>query len=64
MRATLNYTDLPARIFASAAAAESVAASMRSDDDDWSYVVVVDPKGSGRAIVTILDETGERVGSV
>ena len=30
-------------------------------DDDWSYIVVADPKGSGRCIIKAYDETGSFV---
>ena len=31
-------------------------------NDDWEYLVSIDPNGSGRAIIQIFDENREYVG--
>lgn len=42
--------------------AEKIAAEMNaSTDDDWLYVPVHDPKGTGYSFVEIYDEDGEFV---
>lgn len=33
-------------------------------DDDWTYVVRNDPKGSGKSVIDIYDEDGEFVGTL
>ncbi len=55
MTAVLNHTHT---IYQDANAASVAASSMQAGDDDWTYKVVVDPKGSGRAVVAIHDEDG------
>jgi hypothetical protein len=53
------------KIFTDAAAAEALLSQMEIDaDDDWSYVVVVDPNGSGRAVIEIRDEDGISLGKL
>ena len=37
---------------------------MSGEDEGWTYKVNPDPKGSGRAIVEIYDESGEFVGYI
>lgn len=45
--------------------AEKVAEDLNSDDfDDWNYVAVHDPKGTGWSFVSIYDEDGEFVGKI
>lgn len=61
MAATLNHTHT---IYQNAAAASAVAALMQAGDDDWTYVVKVDPNGSGRAVIAMYDEAGEFVENV
>lgn len=61
MMATLNHTHT---IYQNEAAASAVAASMQAGDDDWTYKVIPDPKGSGRAIIAMYDEAGEFVENV
>ena len=44
------------------AKADDVAAVMNANvDDDWNYVVVHDPKGTGRSFINVIDEDGEFV---
>ncbi len=50
-------TNQPHRIYNTIATA--VAAENNADADGWNYVVVPDPKGSGRAIIKVYDEDGE-----
>lgn len=40
------------------AKAEAVAAEMNETDEDWSYVVVHDPKGTGYSFIEVYDEDG------
>ncbi len=51
-------------IFASEAKASEVAEQIQNDDPDWTYVVVPDPAGSGRAVIEIRDEDGNVVGKI
>jgi hypothetical protein len=44
------------------AQAEQIAAQLQESDDDWTYRVVHDPKGTGYSYITIYDEEGELVG--
>lgn len=46
-------------IFPSQAKAEEAAAQLRAEDQEWEYLVDVDPNGSGRALVKVYDEAGE-----
>ena len=47
------------------AKAVEVAAMMNADiDDDFSYVVVHDPKGTGRSFIKVIDEDGFYIGKV
>ena len=60
MQALINHVHTtfdPAKV-------DVVAAQMQSGDEDWSYVVKHDPKGTGRSIIQIFDEDGEFVGLV
>jgi hypothetical protein len=59
MRATI-YT--PRTVFASEAAAAKVANANAADDADWEYRVVVDPSGSGKAVIHLYDEDKNFVG--
>lgn len=48
-------------------ATTAVAAIVKLDGDDdaaWTYNVVVDPNGSGRAIIEVLDEDGIFLGNL
>jgi|KBSMisStaDraftv2_1062788.scaffolds.fasta_scaffold18633_8 hypothetical protein len=50
-------------IFATAAAAQVVAdANNTGEEDGWTYTVVMLP--SGKAVVEITDEDGEKVGLI
>lgn len=51
-------------IYNTVAEAEEAAAANRAIDEEWTYLVVPDPKGSGRAIVRILDEDGDELGKL
>ncbi len=51
-------------VFSDEAKANAVAAQIQRDDPDWSYSVVPDPKGSGRAVIEIRDEDGVLIGKV
>ena len=42
--------------------AEEVAAVLRANDSEWSYLVKHDPKGTGYSFIEIYDEDGEFVG--
>ena len=44
------------------AKAEAVAAELQAHDEDWTYKVVHDPKGTGYSYIAIYDEDGEFVG--
>jgi len=61
MQALINIQEslyLPAK-------AEEVAKMMNADaDDDFSYVVVHDPKGTGRSFIRVLDEEGYDIGKL
>ena len=46
----------PARVFNCVASARAHIALL--DDPDWTYKVIPDPKGTGKAIVKIYDEEG------
>ncbi len=61
MQALINITE---QLFAPAKA-EEVAKMMNSDiDDDFSYVVVHDPKGTGRSFIRVIDEDGHEIGKL
>ncbi len=51
-------TNQPHTIYGTVAAATKVADANNADSDGWKYVVVADPKGSGRAIIKVYDEDG------
>lgn len=53
----------PPRVLTIAKATE-IAAQMQADDDDWTYQVRPDPQGNDKAIIAIIDETGELIGKV
>lgn len=57
----LRIDNKPATVFSCVDEAIAFADQMGADDD-WEYVVVADPKGSGRAIVEIYDGDGHMVG--
>lgn len=46
------------------AEAERVAKTLEENDQDWSYVVRHDPKGTGYSFVEVYDEDGEFIGKV
>jgi hypothetical protein len=50
-------------IFASAEAAQKIV-DANAADDGWRFEVSVDPKGSGRAVVKVYDDTGEFLGNL
>ncbi len=52
-------TNQPHTIYNTVAAATVVADANNADSDGWEYVVVPDPKGSGRAIIKVYDEDGK-----
>lgn len=43
--------------------AERVAAEMQADDDDWQYVAMHDPKGTGWSYISVR-ENGEEIARV
>lgn len=51
-------------VFATVAEAKAVADTMSADDPDWTYTIVPDPKGTGKAIVKIYDEDAYFVANV
>ena len=56
---------LTPHIYPNVATAQAVAdANTAGDEDGWTYTVVVDPAGTGKAIVQVADETGFVVGSL
>lgn len=61
MRATISTVHT---VF-TAAEATALAAEFNADEfEDWTYVVRVDPKGSGNAVIDIYDENGELAGKL
>jgi hypothetical protein len=44
------------------AQAEAVAAELQSGDEDWKYVAIHDPKGTGWSFIEVYDEDSEFVG--
>lgn len=52
------------KIFTTEAEAIKVAAALQADDDDFTYRVRVDPKGTGKALIDVIDETGAVLGTV
>jgi hypothetical protein len=48
-------------VFKTAAAAEAALVSIKAYADGLTYTVVVDPNGSGKAIVHVLDEDGNYI---
>ena len=44
--------------------AEAIAAEMNDGDDDWTYEVDHDPKGTGYSRIIVKDEDGEFVAYV
>jgi hypothetical protein len=52
------------RIFNTADAAQKIADANNEDADGWEYKVIVDPQGSGRAVIKIYDEDGEFLGNL
>ena len=59
----MKAIDTTHKLFAPAKA-EEVAAAMQSGDEDWTYVVNHDPKGTGYSFISIFDENKEFVGKV
>jgi hypothetical protein len=53
----------PAKLFLPEKA-EQTATEMQKHDEDWTYVVKHDPKGTGYSIIEIYDEENEFVGYV
>ncbi len=49
-------------IHSTVAKATVIANQCNADADGWKYVVVPDPKGSGRAVIEVYDEDGQKVG--
>ncbi len=41
--------------------AEQIAAELNAQDDDWTYKVDHDPKGTGYSRIKVYDEDGEFV---
>ena len=52
----------PHTVFATVAAAQKVAEANADDGDGWEYRVAPDLRGSGKAIIEIYDETGDKIG--
>ena len=44
--------------------AEAIATELNAGDEDWTYIVVHDPAGTGYSFIEIHDEDGEFVGRV
>lgn len=55
--------NAPHTVFASVAAAQKIADAAGADDD-FTYEVVADPKGSGKAIIKVYDENHAFVGNL
>lgn len=50
-------------VYPTAAAAQAVAdANAAHDEDGWAYKVVLDPTGTGKALVQVYDEEGGLLG--
>ena len=58
--ARLTHTD---RLFAPREA-QRLAAEMQADDDEWTYTVIDDPKGTGYSRICITDDEGIVIGYV
>ena len=57
----MKMLDSTAKLY-SPAAAEAKADKMNANaDDDWSYSVKHDPKGTGYSLIEVYDEDGEFV---
>tara|TARA_Y100001970_G_scaffold258436_1_gene338332 strand:- start:68 stop:259 length:192 start_codon:yes stop_codon:yes gene_type:complete len=57
----MKMLDSTAKLY-SPAAAEAKAAQMNGNaDDDWTYAVKHDPKGTGYSLIEVYDEDGEFV---
>ena len=54
----------PAKNLYPPADADRIAAEMQAEDDEWRYVAVHDPKGTGYSYIEIFDETGASVGTI
>jgi len=38
---------------------DATAAELQANDEDWTYKVKHDPKGTGRSLIEVYDENGE-----
>lgn len=56
--------DSPHTIFGSHDAAAKVADACNADSDGWRYVIVDDPKGSGRATIDVYDDENVLMGKL
>lgn len=63
METTMNQTQAVYKLF-TPANAEKVAAEPQAGDEDWKYVVVHDPEGTGYSFIEIYDEDGAYVARV
>lgn len=59
----MKLIDTTHQLFAPAVA-EAKAVELKSGDEDWIYVAVHCPKGTGYSFINIFDECGEFVGRV
>lgn len=53
----------PRRLF-SPQEAEAVAATLQADENDWTYVVKHDPKGTGRSFIEVREDDDYIIGYV
>lgn len=53
--------DSTPKLYKPAAAEEKAEQLNANADDDWSYVVKHDPKGTGYSLIEVYDEDGEFV---
>jgi hypothetical protein len=56
-------TNTTTRYWADPAEAEAVAADANANDN-WTYVAVHDPKGTGYSYIKVYDEEGHYVGTM
>jgi hypothetical protein len=61
--AAINYATVGTyTVYPTAEHADEAVAYLQTDDNDWDYLVVLDPKGTGKAVIAVFDEEHHYLG--
>jgi hypothetical protein len=49
-------------VYPTAEHADEAVSYLQAGDNDWDYLVVLDPKGTGKAVIAVFDEEHHYLG--